>query len=354
MYAEVDLEKARCKRLKYGGDKFADRRPEMYMEIVHNTYLWNPLDFFGLYGYDPLPDGKKSKTAVVQMSSLPGDKLQNMNTMLESIEAAAANGAELIVFPELSLTGLVNKETASCAAEPVCGESTDKIIDLCMKLHVYAVYGMIERDNGLLYNTAVLAGPCGVCGKYRKVHLSPYDRTWAAAGEAGFAHFNIPCGRIGLMIGYDAYFPESGRILALRGCDIICCPSAVAEPEPYGLASTKNHQNYPIPTGYNTIHWHLWRTRGGENNCYMLFANQICKFNDKVNCFGRSGIFGPDTFKFPRTETILSKDRPEIGYLGITTENLSGTPYPTNVVRRKDLICMRQPLQYDLIVAKNS
>ena len=102
--------------------------------------------------------------------------------------------------------------------------------------------------------------------------------------------------------------------------------------------------------GYSTMHWHLWRVRAGENNCYLAFANMTGAYIEGDNCIGRSGIFQPDTFLFPRSEKILSADEEEIATLAIDTSNLPDSVYPTNVVRRKDLVCMRHPLQYDVIV----
>ena len=149
-------------------------------------------------------------------------------------------------------------------------------------------------------------------------------------------------------------FPESGRLLALQGCDLLCCPSAVNSPAPYGLAGTKNWHNYPIPMGYSTIHWHLWRVRAGENNCYSAFANMTADYISGDKCFGRSGIFQPDTFLFPRNEKIMPADKEGIITLTIDTSNEKNSVYPTNVVRRKDLVLMRHPICYDPIVDPNA
>jgi hypothetical protein len=75
------------------------------------------------------------------------------------------------------------------------------------------------------------------------------------------------------------------------------------------------------------------------------------KYISGADCFGRSGIFQPDTFLFPRAEIILSETEEEVGTYHIDTSNSPDSVYPTNVVRRKDLLCMRQPLWYDDIVA---
>ena len=77
----------------------------------------------------------------------------------------------------------------------------------------------------------------------------------------------------------------------------------------------------------------------------MLFANEVSS-----KAFGRSGIFGPDTFKFPRDERICSAEKEELASMTVDTGNSPDSVYPTNVVRRKDLVSMRQPLWYDPLV----
>ncbi len=350
MYAEVDIDKARSKEFKNGGNKMLERRPKEYMEIMQNTYLWNPLDFHTLYGYDPIPAGKVSKISVAQCQPVKGDVSANLLMIAAKTAAAAAEGSELIVFPELTLTGLVDAGQAKLLAEEVTGTSVKALIDISMKHHIYIVAGMVEKAEDKLYNTAVLTGPEGLVGKYRKIHLCEIDKEWAEPGNLGFPHFNIPIGRVGILIGHDAMFPEPARILALAGCDVVCFPSAMNEAKPYGLAGTNNWHNYPIPMGYSTIHWHLWRVRGGENNVYSAFANYTGDYVQGEACFGRSGIFQPDTFLFPRNEKILGENEEAIATVVIDTSNLPGSAYPTNVVRRKDLVLMRKPTEYDVII----
>ncbi|WP_418749809.1 nitrilase-related carbon-nitrogen hydrolase [Frisingicoccus sp.] len=354
MYGEVDIAKARSKKFANGGNKMLERRPEEYMDIMHNTYLWNPLDFHSLYGYDPLPEGKKSNVSVAQVNAVKGDVAKNIQIIEERTAEAANTGSELIVFPELMMTGLVNADTAKDLAQTSKGDFVNKLIDISMKYHIYIVAGMIEKDGESLYNTAVLTGPEGLAGKYRKMHLNEIDAGWAACGNLGFPHFNTPVGRIGILIGHDAEFPECGRLLALQGCDLICFPSAMNAPKPFGLAGTNNWHNYPIPMGYSTIHWHLWRVRGGENNVYALFANMTSDYVVGDKCFGRSGIFHPDTFLFPRNEKILGAEEEGVVTITIDNSNQPGSVYPTNVVRRKDIVCMRHPIMYDVIVDKNA
>ncbi|MTT32189.1 amidohydrolase [Terrilactibacillus sp. BCM23-1] len=337
-YGTMEVEDARSKTI--GEDTiFEDRKPHLYSALLTDPYLWNPLDFFGLYGQKPLPPGKKSKIAVAQIQ-VTEDKERNLSKIADEVKIASQEGAELIVFPECSLSGYVNQENA----ETIPGESTNQLVTLSKKYHIYIVSGLVEKEGNLLYNTAILTGPEGFIGKYRKIHLNHHDKMWATSGEQWIT-FDLPIGRVGLLMGYDAFLPESVRILTLLGCDLIACPSAIKVPITLAHSGTHVKQNYPIPTSADPYHWHLYRVRAGENNVYLAFSNS---YDMEAGFVGKSGIFGPDTFHFPRDESMIM-DEEGITYLQIdTTNEVSG--YPTNVVRRKDLVMMRQPHDYkDLI-----
>jgi predicted amidohydrolase len=334
--ADMDLDAARERRV--GGEAvFAQRRPDLYREILTNTFSWNPRDFFGLYGYKPLPPGRASRIAVAQM--MPGD---NASENLEGIaslarQARVQDGADVVVFPELAVTGLNNP---AASAQPVPGPVTNQLCRMAAQLGVHLVVGLAERHGDAIYNSACLIGPEGLVASYRKIHLTVADRAWASAGEA-WVVADIPAGRIGLMIGHDASFPEAGRILALKGCDIIACPSAVNGRFSTPHTGSQISQSYPIPTGADPYHWHHFRVRAGENNVYLAFANVF----DPANGYpGLSGVFGPDTFEFPRREAIAADTEGRTTAM-VDTTNLD-TVYPTNVVRRKDLVSMRMPHSY--------
>jgi predicted amidohydrolase len=335
-YAEIDLAVAAAKRR---GDEgiLRDRRPDCYHELLNNSYLWNPIDFFGLYGNAPLPPGRKSRVGVAQFN--PTTQVgANLEKIVRAIGTAQSQGgADLLLFPELSLSGPFR---SVADAQPLRGPAVDSLVELAIRHRIYLSAGLLESDNGRLYNTLILAGPEGYIGSYRKIHLNESDKKWASAGTE-WKTFDLPVGRVGLLLGYDAIFPESARILALRGCDLVLCAAAQSCPVPASHKGSRIKQNYPIPMGADPYHWHHFRVRGGENNLYFAFSNPL----DREHAyFGLSGIFGPDTFSFPRCEAIVDVEE-GIAILEIDTTNLASN-YPTNVVRRKDLVAMRQPLQY--------
>lgn len=334
--AMIDLAVARQARER----ALSGRRPEMLHGLLSNTFLWNPLDFFGLYGHEPLPPGRASRIAVAQFLPV-ADTQANLRKIEIFAAQAAADAVDLLVLPELSLTGPYR----AGAAELLSGSSTKWLMALASRHRLHIVAGMAEAAGDHCYNTAILAGPQGLIGSYRKIHLTEADRLWASPGDA-WGVFDSPAGRIGLLIGQDAVHPESARILALRGCDIIACPSAIPGVFTGAHEGSVAPQNFPIPTGADGNHWHHFRCRGGENNLYFAFSNWLAP---DQHYLGKSGVFGPETFAFPRMESAIP-DSEGLAALDISTANLASA-YPTNVVRRKDMVSMRLAHQYrDLIV----
>jgi predicted amidohydrolase len=334
--ADVDLDAARARRV--GGEAvFAQRRPELYAELMTNTFSWNPRDFFNLYGHQPWPEGRQSRLSVAQFK--PSDdvaaNLEKIATLAR--EAKARDGAGLVVFPELAVTGLSDP---AASAQPIPGPAINRLRALAAELDLHVVCGLAERSGDIIYNSACLIAPDGTVTVYRKIHLTAAEQGWATAGEE-WTVVDTPMGRIGLLIGHDASFPEAGRVLALRGCDIIACPAATKARFSTPHSGTKVGQPSPIPTGADPHHWHHFRVRAGENNVFFAFANLLDPANDYP---GLSGVFGPDTFEFPRREAIAA-DVEGIATATVDTTNLD-THYPTNVVRRKDLVAMRLPHGY--------
>ncbi|HGS6999423.1 TPA: nitrilase family protein, partial [Klebsiella pneumoniae] len=166
--------------------------------------------------------------ACLQMEPLFGEVDKNVARSIHLIEEAAAQGGKLIVLPELCNTGYVfhTREEAFSLGEHIPeGKTTQAWIACATRLQIWLVAGITERDGDVLYNSAVIIGPNGFLGRYRKVHLWGEEALFFEAGNLGFPVFKTPIGNLGCHICYDSWFPESFRLAALQGADIICVPT---------------------------------------------------------------------------------------------------------------------------------
>ncbi len=171
---------------------------------------------------------QKVKVAAVQMEPVISANCQNQEKILFYLKQAAGRGARLIVFPECALCGYVyaSREEALPYMETVPGGFTRALEEGCRENNVVAVAGLLEKEGEHCYNAAVLVGPQGLIGKYRKIHL-PFlgiDR-FLDRGDLPFRVYPTPAGNIGMYICYDCTFPESSRVMALLGADILALPT---------------------------------------------------------------------------------------------------------------------------------
>jgi predicted amidohydrolase len=176
-------------------------------------------------------------------------KEENTAKCLELIEAAAKNDCQLLIFPECSLTGYCfsSLDEGLNVAEPIPGPSTNEVLSLCKELGVYTVLGLLEVDQNRCYNALAFLGPNGIVGKYRKIHL-PYlgmDR-FVTSGDQPYKVYTTDLGKIGLSICFDVRFPESARVMALMGAELIALPTnwpQKAEAVPKYVINARAYEN---------------------------------------------------------------------------------------------------------------
>jgi predicted amidohydrolase len=255
---------------------------------------------------------------------------ENLEGIIHTIKKAADNQANLIVFPECSLTGYMfdSRKEAMTYAETIPGPSTKEIIPLCKECGVYVVYGLLEKDSDRLFNAAAFIGPEGFIGKYRKNHL-PFlgvDR-FVDRGDKPFKVYQTPIGNIGIEICYDITFPESSRVLALLDADIIALPT-----------------NFPKGQ-VDKIIKHVIITRAIENSVHVVAADRIG--SERGSSFaGQSKIVDATG----ETLNLASADKEEIIYGNVDLEtarekHIIITPGKHEVDRIKD----RRPELYGII-----
>ena len=227
------------------------------------------------------------RIAAVQMDVSIGQPEANLAAMLAKLKEAAAGGAKLICFPECALTGYCFDSVAEAMpfAQTLPGAATERFAQACRELDVFAVFGLLEKDGDRLFNAAALVGPNGLIGSYRKVHL-PYlgidMRT--NYGDRPFAIFEAGGVRIGLLICYDAAFPEATRALALQGADLIVLPT-----------------NWP--PGAECVADFTINSRAMENAVYFLAVNRVGEERG-FRFIGRSRICEPSGCTLVSTNSL--------------------------------------------------
>jgi predicted amidohydrolase len=157
-----------------------------------------------------------------------GEKRENIARSIYYIEEAAGNGASLIVLPELTSSGYVfaDREEAFALAEDLPnGACAQAWAEVARRLGVHIVAGIAEREGQRLYNSAIFIGPSGAIGTYRKLHLWNNENLYFEPGNLGVPIFDTPVGRIAIAICYDGWFPETYRLAAMQGADIVCVPT---------------------------------------------------------------------------------------------------------------------------------
>lgn len=175
---------------------------------------------------------KKVSVALAQISCKVGDKNYNLRKMERYVKQARKKQANLIVFPELALTGYVCRDLVYELAEPVPGPSIQQLEAIAKEENMHIVLGMLEKSSkakAVLHNTAVLISPEGFIGKYQKMHLpthSVFEEKRYFRGGYQTPVFDTSIGKLGLIICYDVFFPEITRLLRLKGAQLVICVSA--------------------------------------------------------------------------------------------------------------------------------
>jgi predicted amidohydrolase len=215
---------------------------------------------------------KTFKAAVAQFAVNDGDKAANLSKAGMLVARAARQGADLVVLPEYLMTGWVPRRFARLA-EPVPGEFTWALGRIAAEHGVHLAASVLERARSGLHNTAVLLGPGGdLLGSQRKLHMYRDEHSLIKCGkEIGIVKTRF--GKAGLLICYDAVFPEMARRQALLGAEFFLVAS-----------------NWPSP------HAHPWRVatsaRALENQAWVVATNRTGR-EGRWSYFGASRIVGP-------------------------------------------------------------
>jgi predicted amidohydrolase len=222
----------------------------------------------------------KIKIALAQISSKREDKEANFQKIEKLTVTAEKQGAELIIFPEMSLTGYVVHDQFYEVAETIPGPTIEKAEGLAKKTGMHIIFGMpelSEKTQATVFNTAVFVGPKGLIGKYRKMYLPTHsvfeEKRYFRPGYQTAA-FQTVLGNVGLCICYDIFFPEVLRLIRLNGAQLIVCISA----------SPAVRRSY-----FET----LTCARAIENTAYLAYVN-LAGVQDGLQFWGGSRLVSPN------------------------------------------------------------
>ena len=250
----------------------------------------------------------------------------NVGGNLDTVVARLAGiQCDLLVLPELFASGyqFSSRAEVEALAEPVPdGQTTQRLVEVARAQHMHLVAGLPERSGGRYYNSAVLVGPSGFLGVYRKTHLFFEETLFFSPGDTGFKVWDIGAARIGILVCFDWYYPESARTLALKGAEILCHPSNLV------LAHCPD----------------AMVTRCLENRVFSITANRIGAEErggkPKLTYIGHSEIVSPQGEILHRA----SRDKEELSVAEIDP----GEARSKSLNRYNDLLKDRRPTLYEL------
>jgi predicted amidohydrolase len=267
------------------------------------------------------------RVGYIQFCPRFGDKKYNL---LRAEEMIRGVDADLLVLPELFNSGylFLFKQEVAKAAEPIPdGPTTQLLLRLAKEKRIYIVAGLAEGVGRRLFNSAVLVSPKGWTRTYRKSHLFMDERSFYHPGDTGFQVFDVGIARLGLMICFDWIYPESARVLALKGADIICHPA-----------------NLVLPFCQKAM-----ITRCLENGVFAITANRIGTESRGDKSLTYSGM---SQITDPRGEILAQAgtDEEVVGVVEIDPLKARDK----KVTERNDLLADRRPQLYGDLTAKDT
>jgi len=194
------------------------------------------------------------------------------------VQQAADQGANMVCFPEMSITGYSTRETIRKYAEPIPGPSTEAVARIARENHIVVLAGLLEMIEGnSLTISQIVVSPDGLMGIYRKLHLGPPEQDLYKPGDE-LPIFRYRGVAFGIELCYDAHFPELSTLLALKGAEVLFVPYA----SPRGSPEEK----------YNSWLRYL-SARAYDNSVFVVTCNQVGDSGAGLTFPGVAFIFDP-------------------------------------------------------------
>lgn len=222
------------------------------------------------------------KIALAQMR-LTESINENFEKALHAIETASRQGAQLICFPEVQLTPFFpqyGRLEGSKYSLRIDDEKIRKIREICKKLDIMAVPNVYLHEDTKYYDASLLIDGNGeILGTSKMVHIMQapyfYEQDYYAPSDTGFKVYDTPVGRIGIIVCFDRHMPESFRLCALQGAELVIIPTANTKDEPL-----------------EKFEWEL-RIPAMQNNIFIAMCNRVGK-EDQMDFCGESVVVDPN------------------------------------------------------------
>lgn len=301
------------------------------------------------YADDSHASSATSPIQVAAVDFIPawGDRDGNIRRLVDAAERVAAQGVKFAVFPETAISGYDFSDPAQIApyVDTIPGRATNALLPVLKRTGMYMSVGIAEKDSvtGIFYNSAVLMGPEGIVGKYRKNGLNGQDVQLFGPGNTDVGVFDTPIGRIALIICYDDTYWQYDRLAALRGAQIIAWHSVSDRVMP-GTPPAKakaNHSTVASVQHMSALNgvWVIGATRSG------IERNPINRSELYYN--GGSSIWSPEGQKLVQAPVVPPEFLPP-GLNGVFSTTI--IPSQSDAIRDARL-ARRRPSLYNPLLA---
>lgn len=266
------------------------------------------------------------------MNSRPRRVKENLERIRSFVLEASSNNADIVCFPELSVTGYTLITPRDIYNNgPNQTHAIERLVYMAKEANLIILAGLTEDSgNSDPFISHIVAGPEGIMGIYRKTHLSPHERNIYRAGEKiEIYHYNKTL--FGVQLCYEAHFPEISTVMAIMGADIIFLPHA----SPRGDSNGK----------LNSWLRHL-SARAFDNGVFVVACNQVGETEEGFSFPGVAVVLSPNG-------QVLAKqtgDREAILYCSLEAEMIEGTRNH----RMKYFIPQRRPELYRKIIQQGT
>ena len=250
LFCEISLDASKNTSANHKIDAIQDRRPELYSELAQPT---KSIPIYTIMKEEFHTQNLSPLTAIVQIDA-KNDFKDYLDKITFHIENLIEQDAELIIFPE---NNFIFPEKGK--------EIINRICQMTLDSKIICALTVIEKSAQKYYKTTYLLNSGKIIGKYRKTHLEKDERSMLTPGDLGLPVFKTSYGYLGIMLGYEGFFPEIARTLTLKGADIIIWPSKFNNDQQIKISRSRSAENKIFVACSNSL--------SGQGNGHSLISS---------------------------------------------------------------------------------